>query len=72
VVRFFLIIQVSDARDKGSVAVRLRPIDCFALRLEGAEDMIGMIFDYIVVDIAALRAAFGTRFDINVRHALFS
>jgi hypothetical protein len=34
--------------------------------------MIGMIFDYIVVDIAALRAAFGTRFDINVRHALFS
>jgi hypothetical protein len=53
------------------MAVLVRPVDCFTLRFERGQCVIGMIFDYIVVDMGALRAALGTRFDKNDRHALF-
>jgi hypothetical protein len=42
------------------------------LRLEGAENVVGMIFDDIIVDMASLRTALGPRFNVNVRHDLFS
>jgi len=67
-----LIIQVSHASNKGRVALTFGPIDCFSLRFEGAEHMVRMIFDYIIVDTTSLGAALGARFNVNVGHALRS
>ena len=39
-VRNLLVIEVPDASDKGFVTIRLRPIDCFFLSFEGAEDVV--------------------------------
>jgi hypothetical protein len=64
----FLIVQISDASDKRRVAVTFGPINCFSLRFEGAEDVIGMIFDDIIVDVAAFRTALRARFNVNVCH----
>jgi hypothetical protein len=72
VIRPLLLIQVSDASDKRGVALTFRPIDRFSLRFEGAEHVVRMVFDDIIVDMAPLRATLGTRFNVNVRHALFS
>jgi hypothetical protein len=71
-VRLFLIIQVSDASDKRVMAATFRPVDRFSLRFEGAERVVGMVFDNIIVDMAPLRAALGARFHVNVRHSRFS
>jgi hypothetical protein len=59
VVRPLLIIQVPDASDKRGVALTFRPIDCFSLRFEGAEYVVRMVFDDIIVDMAPLGAALG-------------
>jgi hypothetical protein len=49
-----------------------RPIDRFSLRAEGAEHMVSVIFDDIIVDTAALRPALGARLNVNVRHGFLS
>jgi hypothetical protein len=67
-----LIIQVPDASDKRGVTLIFCPIDRFSLRFEGAEHMVRMVFDDIIVDMAPLGAALGARFNVNVRHALLS
>jgi hypothetical protein len=72
VIRFLLIIQMPDARDKRGMALISCPIDCFPLRSEGREDMVGMVFDDIIVDPGPLRPALGAWLDVNVRHALLS
>lgn len=69
-VRLFLIIQVSDASDKGRMTLTLCPINRFSLRFESAEHVVGMVFDNIIVDMTSLGAAFRPRFNVNVRHAL--
>jgi hypothetical protein len=43
---------VPDASDKRSMALAFRPIDRFSLRFEGAEHMVRMVFDDIIVDMA--------------------
>jgi len=68
-VRPFPIIQVPDASDERGMAHTFRPIDRFSLCFEGAEHVVGMVFDNIIVDMASLRAALGARFNVNVRHA---
>jgi hypothetical protein len=68
VISFFLIIQVSDASDMRSVALALRPVDCFVLGFESAEHMVYMVLDDIVLDGAAIGAAFGARFYVYVCH----
>src|ERR1035438_727139 len=45
----FLVIQMQDASDKRSVILRFRPIDCFFLGFEGAELMVRMVFNYIIL-----------------------
>jgi len=71
-VRILLVIQVPDASDKGGVALRFRPIDCFFLSFESAELVVRMVFDYIILNGRPFRAALGTGFYVNVRHSLFS
>ena len=51
VISLLLVVQVPDASDVGSMAVLLRPLDCLALRLEGREDAVAVVLDYIVVDV---------------------
>jgi hypothetical protein len=71
-VRVLLVIQMPDASDKRSVALRFRPIDCLFLSFESAELVVRIILDYIILDSRPFRAALRTGFDINVRHGLFS
>jgi hypothetical protein len=71
-IRFLLIIQVPHASDKRSVAVSFCPIDRFSLCFEGAEHMVHMVFDYIIVDWASLRPTLGTGLNVYVGHDLLS
>jgi hypothetical protein len=50
---------VPDASDKLDVALTFRPIDSFSLGFEGAKDVVCMVFDGIIVDMAPVRAALG-------------
>jgi hypothetical protein len=72
VIRLLLIIQIPDASNKRGVALTFRPIDRFSLRFEGAEHVVRMVFDDIIVNMAPLRATLGARFNVNVRHAPLS
>jgi hypothetical protein len=49
-VRVLLAIQEPGASDKGSVALRFRPIDCFFPSLESTEFVVRMVFDYIILN----------------------
>jgi hypothetical protein len=71
-VRNLLVIQVPDASDKRMVIILLRPIDCFFLSFESAEDVVSMVFNHIIVNVRSFRAALGTGFYLNVRHNVFS
>jgi hypothetical protein len=72
VIRLLLIIQVPHASDKRRVAVSFCPIDRFSLCFEGAEHMVHMVFDYIIVDGASLRPTLGTGLNVYVGHDLLS
>lgn len=67
-----LVIQMPDARDKRNVIVRFHPIDCFFLGFEGAELMVRMVFNYIIVNRRPFRTTFRTGLDVNIRHSLRS
>jgi hypothetical protein len=71
VIGYLLVVQVPDASDQRMVALTFRPIDRFPLRVKGAEHMVRMVFDDIIVDPAALGASLRTGFDVHIRHALF-
>jgi hypothetical protein len=62
VIGFFPIIQVPDASDMRNMALTFSPVDGFMLGFESAEHMVHMILDDIVLDGAAVGAAFGPRF----------
>ena len=49
------------------MAVLFRPVDGFSLRFERAEYMVGVVFDHIIINVATLGAALGSRLNINVR-----
>jgi hypothetical protein len=49
-VRNLLVIQVPDASDKGMVSIRLRPIDSCFLSCESAENVVRVVFDYIILN----------------------
>src|SRR5579864_6900438 len=70
-VRNLLVIQVPDASDKGMVTILLRPIDCFFLSFEGAEHVVPIGFDHIIVNRRPFRTALGTSFYVNVLHSSF-
>jgi hypothetical protein len=71
-VRILLVIQVPDTSHKGSVTLRFRPIDCFFLSFEGAEHVVRVIFDYIVVDRRPFWASLWPGFYVNVCQGLSS
>ena len=33
------------------MVVLLRPLDCFSLRLEGGEKVVGMVLDHVIIDV---------------------
>jgi hypothetical protein len=68
VIRPLFVVQVSDPSDKRSEPLAFRPIYRFSLRFEGSQNVIGMIFDDKVLDVAALWAALGARLNVHVRH----
>ena len=69
---FLLIIQVPHASNKRRVPLTLSPIDGFSLRFEGAEHVVGVVFDNIILDVAPFTAALGAQLNIHVRHDLLS
>ena len=71
-VRDLLVIQVPHASNKGMVAIRLRPIDCFFLSFESAEHVVLICLDDIVVNGRSFRAALGTSLYVNVPHSRLS
>jgi hypothetical protein len=72
VIGSLLVIQMPDASNKRRMAVAFRPIDRISLRLEGGEDVICVVFDYIIVDVTPFRTALGTCLDVDVRHIVHS
>jgi hypothetical protein len=50
------------------MSITLGPIDRFILCGKGAEYVIGVVFDNIIVDTGSLVAALRARFNINIRH----
>jgi hypothetical protein len=65
---FLLIVEMTDAADKRSMIVLSRPIDCFSLSFERGKYVIAVVFDHVIIDMAALGAALGSRLNIDVRH----
>ncbi len=63
-----LIVEVAYASNKRMVPSRLRPIDCLLLGWGCSENIISMIFDYIVVDGRSFPVTLGTGFYIYVCH----
>jgi hypothetical protein len=67
-IRFRLVVQVPDPRDEWSVAILFGPVDGFVLSFKSLQNMVGMVFDDVIVDGVAFRAAFGARLNVNIRH----
>jgi hypothetical protein len=63
----FSFVEMPHARNEWSVALAFRPHNRFMLRFMRTKNVIGMIFNDVVVDVASLRSSFGTGFNINVR-----
>ena len=71
-IRLLLVVEMSNARDQRRVSLLLCPSNCLFLGLAGVQNMIGVIFDDIVVDMAALRTPFRSSFNVNICHELLS
>jgi hypothetical protein len=67
-VRFLLVVEVSDAGDQRIVSLLLSPGDRVGLGPGCVQDVVGMILNHIIVDWAMLGATFGTCFDVDVSH----
>ena len=63
-----LIVLVANARDERMVTLGLRPFDRFVLRLGRMQDMVGMIFDHVILDMASFVMALRARLYVHVRH----
>ncbi len=71
VTRLSLVIQVPDARDVRSVPLSSCPFNGIVLGLEGGEDVVCLVFGYIVGDVTSFRSALGASFNVDVRHTPF-
>jgi hypothetical protein len=72
VIGFLFIVEMANASDLRGVAVLLRLVDCFTLRFERGQCVIGVIFDHIIVDMGAFGAALGSRLNVNCGHTHIS
>jgi hypothetical protein len=68
VIGSLLVVQMANASDKRGMAPVSCPLDRFPLGPERAEDMIGMIFDNVVINASAFGPALRTRLNVDVRH----
>jgi hypothetical protein len=68
VVGLLPVVEVADAGDQRHMALLARPIDGLALRFESGQDVVGLVFNDLVVDRVAIGATLGTGFDIDIRH----
>jgi hypothetical protein len=50
-------------------ALLLCSVDCFPLGFEGEEDMIRMVLDHVILDVAAFGPPLRSSLDVYVRHA---
>jgi hypothetical protein len=67
-ISFFLIVEMTNASDVRSVSVLLRPVDGVSLYFECLEYVVSVIFDHIIVNVAAFGATLGSGLNINCRH----
>ncbi len=65
-----LVAQMPDPRDVCGVSVLLGPIDRLFLGLKGRQNMVGVIFDNVILDRAAFRLALRARLDEYDGHIL--
>jgi hypothetical protein len=71
-ISFFLIVEMTNASDVRGVPVLLRPVDGVSLCFKRLEYVVGVIFDHIIVNVAAFGAALGSGLNINCRHTYIS
>jgi hypothetical protein len=63
-----LVVQVSDASDQRCMTLFLCPLNCFSLGFESRKGMVRVIFDDVIIDVAAVWSPFRSCFDVNIRH----
>ena len=66
-VRRLFVVQMPDPCDERRVPLLLCPVDCFPLGFGGGEDMIRMVFDHVILDVAAFGPPFRSSLDVYVR-----
>jgi hypothetical protein len=64
----FLVVQVPDTGDEGAVSLLLRPINSFLLSPKCPEYVVGVIFDYIIINVCAFGATLRASFYVDVGH----
>jgi hypothetical protein len=69
-VGLLLVVQVPNTRNVRCVTILLCPGNCFVLGFESLQDMVGVILDHKIVDLAAFLATFGPRLDVDGSHLL--
>jgi hypothetical protein len=69
---FLFIVEMANPGDMRRMAVTLRPFDCLVLRFEGSECVVGVIFDYIVVNAGTYGMALWSSLNVNDRHGHIS
>jgi hypothetical protein len=70
VIRPFLIIQMPDTRDQRFVAVPFGPLDGLVLGFGIMQNMVGMVFDHVILNGVAFRTALRAWLDVDIRHFL--
>jgi hypothetical protein len=70
VVRPFLVVEVPDAGDVRRVAIPLRPGDRFILPSARVKDVVGVIFDNVVIDAGAIGPTLRAGLNIYGCHAV--
>jgi hypothetical protein len=69
VVRFFLIVQMSNPRNMRRMTVLFSPFNSVMLSIESAKHVIRVIFNYVVLNWTA---SLGARLNIDCGHDLHS
>ena len=69
-IRSCLVVPISDASDERRMTFAPSPVDCLALSLEGAENMVSTVFDDVV--LAGFGVAVRPGVNVDSRHILYS
>jgi hypothetical protein len=66
----WFLLEMPDPGDQRVMAFLSGPLDGFALGSERGQDVVGMVFDHIIIDRAVVGTTLGTGFDVDVHHQL--